>query len=137
VSRAALLFLTAPLLAGCLERRISVVSDPPGALVTINDTEVGRTPLTTTFDYYGSFDVQVRKEGFASVSAERDTPTPLYEAPPFDLIATALPLPITTTRTWTFTLSPTSTTLTREQETDLLTRARALREQTAPRETSK
>ncbi len=132
MTRAALILLPLPILSACLERRISVVSDPPGALVTINDTEVGRTPLTTSFDYYGSFDVQVRKEGFESVSSGRRASTPIYEIPPIDLVATALPVPLTTTKTWTFTLTPSPASLTRDQESELLSRARDLRDRTLP-----
>jgi hypothetical protein len=119
---------------GCLERRISVVSDPPGALVTIDDTEVGRTPLTTSFTYYGTFDVQVRKEGFETISSGKIAATPIYEYPPLDLLATAIPARFITTRTWNYTLTPAQTTLTREQESDLIARANELRARTSPSE---
>jgi hypothetical protein len=32
------------LLAGCVERRLTITSEPSGALVTVNSKEVGRTP---------------------------------------------------------------------------------------------
>ena len=49
---------------GCLKRTISVTTEPPGALVWINDVEVGRTPLETDFTFYGIYDVRLRREGW-------------------------------------------------------------------------
>jgi hypothetical protein len=48
--------------AGCVERKLTIASDPPGALTYINDTEVGRTPVTVPFLWYGDYDVRLRAE---------------------------------------------------------------------------
>jgi hypothetical protein len=48
---------------GCVQRHITITSEPEGALVYLNNNEIGRTPITTDFTYYGNFDVQLRKEG--------------------------------------------------------------------------
>ncbi len=40
--------------AGCVQRTITITSDPPGALVWLNDREIGRTPLDVNFVYYGT-----------------------------------------------------------------------------------
>ncbi len=53
-----------PLLCtGCIERLITVSSQPPGALVYLNDEEVGRTPVTVPFRFYGVYDVRLEHEG--------------------------------------------------------------------------
>jgi hypothetical protein len=45
-----ILLLAAPLmLIGCMQRELVVQSDPPGAIVSLNDREVGRTPFKKTF----------------------------------------------------------------------------------------
>ena len=41
------------ILSGCVDRTISITSTPSGALVYLNDEEVGRTPLVTPFTFYG------------------------------------------------------------------------------------
>lgn len=55
------LLLLLPLTA-CVERTISITSTPSGALVHLNDQEVGRTPLTVPFTYYGVYDVRLEHE---------------------------------------------------------------------------
>lgn len=103
---ALLLLTTAVGAPGCLERKIHVTSEPPGAAVWINDVEVGRTPLTTGFTYYGTYDVRVRKDGFAPVWTSRPANTPLWECPPVDIFAMAVPVTIEKQVEWDFKLSP-------------------------------
>lgn len=55
--------LFAPALTGCVERLITVRSQPPGALVHLNDEEIGRTPVTVPFKFYGTYDVRLEHEG--------------------------------------------------------------------------
>jgi hypothetical protein len=49
-------------LLGCVERTISITSEPRGALVYLNDEEVGRTPVSVPFTYYGVYDVRLERE---------------------------------------------------------------------------
>src|SRR5215212_5925052 len=91
-----LLLLIAPLLlaVGCIgvRRQLTVDSQPPGALVYVNGDEVGRTPVTYDFTFYGTMDLRLRKEGFETLE---DTPkvwAPWWQIPPIDLIAEAFPL---------------------------------------------
>lgn len=58
-----LLLAIAALLTGCVERLITVHSTPAGALVYLNDEEVGRTPVSVPFKYYGTYDVRIEHEG--------------------------------------------------------------------------
>lgn len=116
---------------GCLERKISMTTEPPGATVWVNDTEVGRTPLTTGFLFYGGYDVVARKDGYEPVSTSRDTPTPLWEYPPFDLIATALPFKITKTVKWHIDLKPSDPGAADPEA--LIQRANELRAQAMPK----
>ncbi len=55
--------LFAVALTGCVERLITVRSQPPGALVHLNDEEIGRTPVTVPFKFYGVYDVRLEHEG--------------------------------------------------------------------------
>lgn len=103
---AALLLVALPVLSGCLERTVSVTSEPPGAIVWLNNAEVGRTPVTTGFLFYGDYDLQVRKDGYEALTTHHDLSSPIYEQPPLDLVATALPVRIHTTRDIKVELQP-------------------------------
>lgn len=118
-------------LGGCLQRRIFVTSEPDGAIVWINDQEVGRTPLDTGFTFYGTYDVRVRKEGYEPVSGPRDARAPWYEYPGPDLIASALPFPIRSTVRWHYVLAPLPPN-TQEARADLVERAAELRDRPGP-----
>jgi hypothetical protein len=116
-------------LTGCLERRVSITSEPEGAVVYANDVELGRTPLEAAFTYYGAYDVRVEKEGFEPLRTEAKARAPLYEYPPLDLVATAAPVSITTVVRWHFKLEPElSTTMTQDElERTVIERAHGLR----------
>lgn len=79
------------LLAGCVERRISITSEPAGALVHLNDQEVGRTPLTVPFTWYGTYDVRLEADGYQPLWTEAKAKQPLWDLPGPDLIAEAIP----------------------------------------------
>ena len=49
--------------AGCVQRSITITSDPPHAIVWLNDEEIGRTPVTVPFTFYGKYDVRIVHEG--------------------------------------------------------------------------
>ena len=40
---------------GCVEREMTLTTDPPGALVYVSDKEIGRTPVTQPFLWYGDY----------------------------------------------------------------------------------
>lgn len=89
LSPIALLFALA--IAGCVRRQITVTSEPSGALVYLNDREAGRTPFTTDFVWYGTYDVVVRKEGFETLNAKTRVFSPWWGVPPIDLVAEMMP----------------------------------------------
>ncbi len=117
-------------LTGCVERRISITSEPAGALVWVNDVEVGRTPVETVYKHYGEYDVRLELDGHDTLQTFSKAKTPWWEFPGPDLIAEAVPNAKHTVR-WHFVLTPTlSTTMDREQfERELIERAHGLREQ--------
>ncbi len=102
----ALVALALPGPAGCMKRRLVVTSDPPGALVTINDAEAGLTPLEADFRYYGEYDVSLTKDGYEPLRTRASARAPVYEYPPLDLAASAMPWGVDTSVRWHFKLSP-------------------------------
>lgn len=69
-----------------------VESDPPGAVVTLNDREVGRTPFDVDFLWYGNYDVVARLDGFQTVVTNREITAPWWQWMPFDLLTDCLPV---------------------------------------------
>jgi hypothetical protein len=95
------------LLGGCLERTISVTSEPQGAVVWINDIEAGRTPFEADFTYYGKFSVRIRKEGYEPIVTVMKVNPPIQEQPGIDLVAEAMPTKFENVVRWHFDLTPT------------------------------
>lgn len=81
-------------LAGCVERTAKIQTQPPGALVIINDEEVGVSPVRFSFVWYGDYDIMLRKTGYQTLKTHYKLDAPWYQYPPFDLIAETL-LPVT------------------------------------------
>jgi hypothetical protein len=129
-THAALLITAALILPGCLERRLTITSEPPGATATVNGVEIGRTPVSASFVYYGDYDVELQHQGSEPLRARATAPAPLYEYAPIDLLASALPFTLSTDVKWHYKLQPElSTAQPRPQlEQGLRERADALRD---------
>lgn len=95
-------------LSGCarFERRITITSEPSGALVSLNNREVGRTPVEVDFTYFGVYDVRVRKDGFEPIVTTAETKAPLHEQPVVDIAAMLLPTTHKTHIAWHYDLEP-------------------------------
>lgn len=76
---------------GCVERRLLITSEPAGALVYLNDQEVGRTPLEVPFTWYGTYDVRLESEGYQTLDTQQTAEQPWWEKPGPDLFAEAVP----------------------------------------------
>jgi len=113
--------------AGCVERKLSITSQPDGALVFLNDKEVGRTPIETDFVWYGTYDVQVRADGHKTLNQPTKLIAPWWQWPPFDLFAEMMPWHPTDRRTMHFAMQPAEPDDTAPEV--LIDRAEALRGQ--------
>ncbi len=82
--------LAAMLLSGCVERELTITSDPAGALVYLADDEIGRTPLTVPFTWYGDREVILRLRGYDTLSTHANITPPLYDIFPWDIISQAM-----------------------------------------------
>ena len=94
------------LLTGCVEQTMTIKTDPPGALVYLNDLEVGRTPLTRDFMWYGNYDVEVRKDGYQTLKTHQWVVAPKYLWVPFDLFMELQPATVTDHHDLFFKLEP-------------------------------
>ncbi|MFM7260882.1 MAG: PEGA domain-containing protein [bacterium] len=97
---------TSIVLGGCVERRVWIETDPPGALVWLNDTQVGRSPVGVSITHHGIYDVRIEKEGFEPLLTSADSEGPLWDTVPLDFFAEILPIDAKCEKGWKFTLSP-------------------------------
>lgn len=123
-TRIAIALLPTLALAGCLERRLHITSTPPGALVTLNDVDVGRTPVEVDFTHYGVYDVRLRREGYEPLVTHAEAKAPVYEWPGIDFFAEVFPSRIVTDIDWHFDLTPA-----RDDVDALVARARQMQDQ--------
>ncbi len=72
---------------GCVHRRVTVRSDPPGAQVWIGERQIGYTPASFDIDWYGTEEVTLQADGFEVETQYVKIPTPWYQVPPLDFIS--------------------------------------------------
>jgi hypothetical protein len=95
------------LLSGCVERRLTINTEPMGAIVVLNDEEIGISPVTTSFEWYGDYNVRISKEGYETLKTHRKLKSPWYDYFPFDFFAQIVnPKRIVDSYQWSFTLAP-------------------------------
>ncbi len=95
--------------SGCVQRRMMVRSNPPGALVYVDDQEkpIGVTPCAHDFTYYGTRKFRLVKEGYETVTEMREISAPWYEYPVADFVSeNCVPGQIRDQRTLDFNLTP-------------------------------
>ena len=76
--------------AGCVRRTITITTEPPNAMVFLNDQEIGRSTVTTDFLWYGDYDVVIRKDGYETLKTNWEIVPPWYQIVPLDFLAEVL-----------------------------------------------
>jgi hypothetical protein len=107
--RAVSLLLIAAVLSqvACVQRRLTIRSNPPGALVYIDNYEIGVTPVSTDFIYYGSREIRLVKDGYETQTRLTKISAPWYQYVPIDFFAeNVIPYEIRDERTLEFQLVP-------------------------------
>jgi len=111
---------------GCVERTMTITSDPTGALVYVSSVEVGRTPVKIPFTFYGTYDVTLRMEGYETLDTGWLVAPPAYDIPPLDLLSEIAPWTYRVERQKHFKLVQAEP----PSDADLIRRAGALRKET-------
>lgn len=121
---------------GCVRRRMTVRTNPPGATVSVDNQVIGTSPAASNFVYYGTREFRIEKDGFRTETIKRRIKPPWYEFPGLDFFFETLwPGEIRDERIIDIELVPE----TLEPTGDVLERADSLRSQslsgvvTAPR----
>ena len=93
-------------LGGCVERRLTINTAPPGATVILNDQDIGKSPVTVPFNWYGDYWVRISKDGYETLDTHRKLNAPLHDWFPFDFFAQILyPGRIVDSYEWSFDLA--------------------------------
>ena len=109
VSRLLLLAVASHFATGCVERKLFIRSDPPGATISLNREPAipGATPVEVPFDHYGTFAVVAEREGYLPLRQNVEVDTPWYSYPVLDFITEVLwPFTIRDHRVIDLTLAP-------------------------------
>ena len=99
------IFVSCTLMFGCVKRTISISSSPGGALVWVNDREVGRTPVVLEFVYYGEYDVRLEKNGQEPIMTSRWATSPAWDFPIVDIVGESFSNKESNVR-WHFEMTP-------------------------------
>ncbi len=113
--------------AGCVQRRLIIRSQPPGAMVYVDDYQIGPTPIATSFTYYGTRKIRLVKDGYQTLTVYERIDPPWYQIPPIDFFAeNVMGREVRDTRVLEYQLQPQPISPTQQ----LLDRAERLRRQT-------
>ena len=75
---------------GCVRRRMTVRTNPPGATVSVDNQVIGTTPAATSFVYYGTRELRIEKDGYRTETVLRKINPPWYQLPGLDFISESL-----------------------------------------------
>jgi hypothetical protein len=121
---ACLVLAGAAVCAGCVERRYTLRTDPPGALAIVNGEEIGPTPVSRSFTYYGDREITFLRDGYQTKTVIQPV-----NAPWWDNLATeffsenVLPFTVRDEREFKYQLNPAQ----QPQAADLKDRAEQVR----------
>jgi hypothetical protein len=114
------------ILPGCVERRYTIRSNPPGALAIVNGEEIGPTPVSRSFTYYGDREVTLMLDGYETRTAIQPINAPLWDNFVTEFFTENLiPFTFRDEREFVFDLAPQMI----PEKNALLNRAEALRAQ--------
>lgn len=86
---------------------MTIRSNPPGALAYVDNYEIGTTPVSTEFTYYGTREIRLVKDGYETLTVKQRFAPPWYEFPPLDFVSENLvPGELRDHRTLDFQLQP-------------------------------
>lgn len=112
---------------GCVHRRMTIRSVPSGALVKVDGEEIGYTPASVDFTYYGTREITLTKDGYETQTVMQKVKTPWYQVMPLDAVSdNLLPYEVTNRHEFTYQLQPKVVVPTDE----LLNRGNLLRSET-------
>ena len=95
--------------SGCqsVQRRMTIRSNPPGALVLVDGREVGYTPASVDFTYYATREITLVKDGYQTLTTLQTYKTPWYQYPGVEFVSdNFLPATVTNRHDLSYNLCP-------------------------------
>ena len=93
--------------SGCLSKTITVTSTPPGAILSINDVEIGKTPTTTDWHGGGTYRFELKHKSYQPVDEHIKIKYRWYSYPIIDMGADFMTTKnINDHRQWHFDMQP-------------------------------
>jgi hypothetical protein len=118
--------LAVPLLGGCVDRLVSIRSEPTGAEVYLDGVKVGETPCEVRYTWYGTRELILEKRGYREVRERVSLSGPWWQYPVLDFVTDVLiPFTITDRTDLTYTLERAPTT--QDELVEVRARAEELR----------
>jgi hypothetical protein len=65
---------------------MTIRSNPPGALVYVDDYQLGTAPVSHDFVYYGTRKIRLVKDGYETLTVRQPFPLPWYQYFPLDFV---------------------------------------------------
>lgn len=131
----ALCITTGSVLCGCVLRTITIDSEPPGAMVYLDDEPIGQTPVTTKFTYYGTRKITLEKTDIEGrlltkrMTVYEKIKPPYYQYIPLDFFSELiLPVKLEDDHYFLYQLEPTEEIPVEERQEEVLRNAAELKE---------
>ena len=111
-------------LSGCVERRYTIRTNPPGALAIVNGEEIGPTPVSRSFTYYGDREITLMLDGHQTQTIIQKVNAPWYDNYVTEFFTeNLLPYTIRDEREFDYQMAPATV----PAQNDLLARAQSVR----------
>ena len=82
-------------------------TNPPGATVYVDGYEIGTTPISASFIYYGTRQIKMVKDGYETLTVMQPIPPPWYEVFPAEFVSENLvPGQLRDMRAFSYQLTP-------------------------------
>ena len=109
---------------GCVHRRVTINSYPQGALVKVDGKDIGYTPASFDFTWYGTREVQLLMDGYQTKTEMINVNSPWYQKFPIEFFSDHfLGRHVTDHRQFNFRLQPKQA----DMSNDVMNRANSLR----------
>jgi hypothetical protein len=113
-------------LPGCVERRYTIRTNPPGALAIVNEEEIGATPVSKSFTYYGTRKITLVADGYQTQQILQPVNAPWWDNSVTDFFTeNFLPFTLRDEREFTYNLIPATV----PESNDLVARGQQLRQE--------
>ncbi len=122
-SASAFALLAAAACGGCVRRTVTIETDPPGANLVVDFSDIGPGPAAFSFEHYGTRRIEARLDGYETLRQDVSLRPPWYQWFPLELVSEfVIPWTIKDERTVKLTLAPA-----KGREETLLSRAEEAR----------